>query len=178
MATAPEFRARAVGSLEQKPGCPSYTTSSLSPERIQHLCRGECYNPGDERRLITRFEVVRIRPQNRPGEPVAELIEDPWRVIPCQPDPAGCSVTFSDPDFATAGRDALYYVRAIEEPSFAVNADNLRCTRDAEGRCIEVKPCWGDYRTPYEDDCTGVTEERAWSSPVFVAFGGEEPGPR
>jgi len=178
MATAPEFRARAVGSLEQKPGCPTYTTSSLSPERIRDLCRGECYNPGDERRLITRFEVVRIRPQSIPGEPVARLIEDPWRVIPCQPDPSGCTVTFSDPDFAAAGRDALYYVRAIEEPGLAVNADNLRCTRDAEGRCIEVKPCWGDYRTPYEDDCTAVTEERAWSSPVFVAFGGEEPGPR
>jgi hypothetical protein len=171
MATAPEFRARAVGSLEQKPGCPSYTTNSLSPERVHHLCRGECYNPGDERRLITRFEVVRIRPQNRPGEPVAQLIEDPWRVIPCPPDAAGCTVTFSDPDFAAAGRDALYYVRAIEESSFAVNADNLRCTRDAEGRCIEVKPCWGDYRVPYEDDCVAETQERAWSSPVFVAFG-------
>jgi hypothetical protein len=173
MATAPEFRARAVGSFEQKPGCPPYTINSLSPERIHHLCRGECYNPGDERRLITRFEVVRILPQNRPGEPVAQLIEDPWRVIPCEPDPAGCTVTFSDPDFAAAGRDALYYVRAIEEPSFAVNADNLRCTRDAEGRCIEVKPCWGDYRAPYEEDCVAETEERAWSSPVFIAFGGE-----
>jgi hypothetical protein len=82
-------------------------------------------------------------------------------------------VTFSDPDFAAAGRDALYYVRAIEEPSFAVNADNLRCTRDAEGRCIEVNPCWGDYRVSYEEDCLAPTEERAWSSPVFVAFGGQ-----
>jgi hypothetical protein len=172
MATAPEFRVRAVGSLEQKPGCPPYTTNSLSPERVDHLCRGECYNPGDERRLITRVEVVRIRPQNRPGEPVAQLIEDPWRVIPCEPDPAGCTVAFSDPDFAAAGRDALYYVRAIEEPSLAVNADNLRCTRDAEGRCIEVNPCWGDYRVSYEEDCLAPTEERAWSSPVFVAFGG------
>jgi hypothetical protein len=174
MATAPRFRARAVGSFEQKPGCPSYTTSSLSPERIRDLCRDECYNPGDERRLITRIEVVRIRPQSRPGEPVAPLIEDPWRVIPCEPDPSGCTVTFSDPDFVGAGRDALYYVRAIEESSFAVNADNLRCTRDAEGRCIEMKPCWGDYRVPYEDDCLAETQERAWSSPVFVAFGEPE----
>jgi hypothetical protein len=173
MVTAPEFRVRALGSFEQKPGCPGYTSESLDPERIHHLCRGECYNPGDARRLVTRIEVVRIRPQNHPDEPVAELIEDPWRVIPCDPDPAGCTVTFSDPDFAPAGRDALYYARAIEEPSFAVNADNLRCTRDAEGRCIESNPCWGDYRIPYEADCLAETEERAWSSPVFVAFGGE-----
>jgi hypothetical protein len=173
MATAPEFRVRAVGSFEQEPGCPDYTIESLSPERIHHLCRGECYNPGDERRLITRIEVVRILPQNRPDEPIAPLIEDPWRVIPCAPDPAGCTVTFSDPDFAKAHRDALYYVRAIEEPSLAVNADNLRCTRDAEGRCVEVNPCWGDYRVPYEDDCLAQTEERAWSSPVFIAFDGE-----
>jgi hypothetical protein len=171
MATAPEFRVRAVGSFEQRPGCPSTSTESLSPERIYHLCRGECYNPGDERRLVTRIEVVRVLPQNRPGEPVAQLIQDPWRVIPCEPDPAGCTVTFSDPEFASLGRDALYYARAIEEPSFAVNADNLRCTRDAEGRCIESKPCWGDFRVPYEDDCLAPTEERAWSSPVFVAFG-------
>jgi hypothetical protein len=171
MAVAPEFRVRAVGSFEQKPGCPEYTTS-LDPERIYHLCRDECYNPGDERRLVTRIEVVRIRPQSRPGEPVGGLIEDPWRVIPCAADAAGCTVTFSDPEFATAGRDALYYVRAIEAPSLAVNADNLRCTRDAKDNCTEVDPCWGDYRVPYEEDCLAVTEERAWSSPVFVAFGG------
>ncbi len=64
-------------------------------------------------------------------------------------------------------------MRAIEEPSFAVSADNLRCTRDAEGRCSEVNPWWADYRVPYEDDCVAETEERAWSSPVFIAFGGE-----
>jgi hypothetical protein len=173
MAAAPEFRVRAVGSFEQEPGCPDYTSGSLDAERIHHLCRGECYNPGDERRRITRIEVVRIRPQNRADEPIAQLIDDPWRVLPCAPDPAGCTVTFSDPDFVTAGRDSLYYARAIEEPSLAVNADNLRCERDAEGRCSEMNACWGDYREAYENDCLAETEERAWSSPVFVAYGGE-----
>jgi len=172
MRTTPEFRVRAVGSFEQKPGCPDLSVDALGPERLHHLCRDECYNPSDERRAITRIEVVRIRPQDRPGEPVAELIEDPWQVIACDPtNRAGCTATFSDPDFATGARDALYYVRAIEAPSLAVNADNLRCVRrDAAGRCLETSPCWGDFRTDYEEECLGYTEERAWSSPVFVEF--------
>ncbi|MFQ5416221.1 MAG: DUF3604 domain-containing protein, partial [Myxococcota bacterium] len=168
MSGVPEFRIRATGSLEQQPGCPDTIAGALSAERIHHLCRGECYNPGDERRLITRIEVVRIRPQIHPDEPIAPLIEDPWRVIPCAPDPTGCTVTVTDPEFPIAGRDALYYVRAIEEPDLAINADGLRCTRDADGRCIESNPCYGDYRTPYEDDCLAESEARAWSSPVFV----------
>jgi hypothetical protein len=172
MASAPEFRVRAVGSFEQKPGCPEYSAASLSPERIEHLCRGECYNPSDERRPITRIEVVRIRPQNRPGEPVAPLIEDPWRVLPCPADRAGCSLSFSDPEFESAGRDAVYYVRAIEASSLAINADNLRCSRESKGECRESNPCFGDFRTPYEEDCLAETEERAWSSPIFVDFAG------
>jgi hypothetical protein len=173
MRTAPVFRVRAEGSFEQQPGCPDYTGESLTPERIHHLCRDECYNPTDERRAITRIEVVRIRPQNHPAEPVVNLVEDPWRVIACDPnDGSGCSVKFEDPDFVDGGRDTLYYVRAIEAPSPAVNADNLRCVgRDSAGRCAEVEPCWGDYRVDYEADCLAETEERAWSSPVFVAFG-------
>jgi hypothetical protein len=170
MAGAPEFRVRAVGSFEQKPGCPENTAASLSTERIEHLCRGECYNPSDERRVISRIEVVRIRPQSRPGEPVGPLIEDPWRVIECPGDPAGCSVSFSDPEFESAGRDAVYYVRAIEVPSQAINAENLRCSRESNGECREPNPCYGDFRTPYQDDCLAETEQRAWSSPIFVDF--------
>jgi hypothetical protein len=69
---------------------------------------------------------------------------------------------------ALRDRDALYYVRAIEEPSPAVNAGGLRCRTDETGNCIEVNPCQGDYRTPMDDDCLGTIEERAWSSPIFV----------
>lgn len=169
LAEAPRFRVRAVGAFKQQPGCPDYVRNSLTPERMHYLCRGECYNPSDERKLITRIEVVRIRPQIRPGEPVRDLIEDPWRTISCPPDAAGCEAQFTDPDFVPGARPATYYVRAIQEPSLAVNAANVRCTYDAKGNCTAVAPCFGDYRTPYEDDCLAPNEERAWSSPIYLS---------
>ena len=171
MTGTPRFEVRAVGAFEQKPGCPAATTAALSADRIEKLCRGECFNPSDERKQITRIEVVRIRPQVRSGESVGELIEDPWKKIACDPSPNGCVVQFEDPDFATAGRDTLYYVRAIEEPTPAVNAGGLRCRTDETGRCIEVNPCQGDYRSAPDDDCLATIEERAWSSPIFVDRG-------
>jgi hypothetical protein len=153
--SAPLFQVRALGSFEQQPGCPDYAAEALTPERLASLCRDECYNPSDRRRAITRVEVVRIRPRVRPEEPVDGLIEDPWRVLPCQPDPAGCRVTFDDPDFPSAARDTLYYVRAIEEPSLAVDADGVGC-----------------LGVPEDEDCLGEVEERAWSSPIFVDWAG------
>jgi len=164
----PRFEVRAVGAFKQKPGCPEESASALGEARIASLCNGECFHPSDERKLVTRIEVIRIRPQQRAGEPVRPLIEDPWKTIACEPSQNGCVVQFEDPDFAAAGRDTVYYVRAIEEPSPAVNADSLRCKRDESGQCLEVNPCWGDYRTPDSDDCLATIEERAWSSPIFV----------
>ena len=169
LAENPMFEVRAVGSFEQKPGCPAYSASALAPERLARLCRGECYHPSDERRLITRIEVVRIRPQLEAGEPVGSLIDDPWRVLPCEPAPSGCRVRFQEPDFVGEGREPLYYVRAIEAPSLAVNAQNVRCERDARGRCTGVNAC-EHTNTPPDEDCLGMTEERAWSSPIFVDY--------
>jgi hypothetical protein len=169
----PRFAVRAVGTLVQRSGCPDWVSHELPAERLQRLCRGECYNPDDERRAITRIEVIRVRPQQRPGEPVGPLIEDPWRRFSCPRDPAGCRVEFEDPEFVTAERDAAYYVRAVEEPSLAVNAGGLRCEYDASGQCVRVHPCYGDYRTPLDDDCLDMNEERAWSSPIYVTFGAE-----
>ena len=77
--------------------------------------------------------------------------------------------TFTDEDFAASGRDALYYVRAIEAPSLAVDVDPLGCVRDESGRCVEVRPCFG---RPAGDECLAETEERAWSSPIFVNHAG------
>jgi hypothetical protein len=168
LADAPRFEVRAVGSFVQQPGCPAESEDALSPERLAYLCHGECYHPGDGRHRIVRIEVVRIRPQARPGEDVAPLIEDPWRSFECPADPAGCRVAFDDPDFAASGRDAVYYVRALQEETPAVNGANLRTRFDAEGRAVSVAPCYGDPRTPPADDCLAPVAERAWSSPIYV----------
>ena len=170
----PLFEARALGSFEQKPGCPDHSLAALSPTRIERLCQDECYHPSDARRPITRIEVVRIRPQERAGEDVAALIEDPWKVLTCEAGSAGCRVRFQDEEFPSAGRDALYYVRAVEAPSLAVDVDPLGCRRFEGGRCLEPSPC---FERPADDDCLAETEERAWSSPIFVDYGEDEGGP-
>jgi len=168
MAADPILQVRAVGSFEQRDGCPDDALAALSPERLAHLCKGECYHPGDRRRLITRIEIVRIRPQQEPGEEVASLIEDPWRSFACEPDPAGCAVTVSDPDFARDGRDTVYYARVFEAPAPAINAGNLRCERDAAGNCVRVHPCPGPAGN--DDDCLAPHQPRAWSSPIWADF--------
>lgn len=65
-----------------------------------------------------------------------------------EPDRAGCVATFTDPDFVTGARDAVYYARAFEEPKPAINADNLRCERDADGNCVKIHPCPARRATP------------------------------
>jgi len=172
MSQSPRFRVRAVGAFEQKPGCPEYSTRSLDAERLASLCKDECYHPSDTRKAITRVEIVRIRPETRAGEPMDALIEDPWLRLYCPGDPSGCSVEFEDPKFADAARDTVYYARAVQEPSPAVNGANLRCEYDSTGNCIAVRPCHPDFRTPDSDECLSDVEERAWSSPIYVDWSG------
>jgi hypothetical protein len=124
---------------------------------------------------VLRIEVVRIRPRVDPTEDVADLIEDPWRVLPCPGDAAGCRVEFDDPGFARDGRDTVYYVRAHQVATPTVNAGNLRCETDETGRCVSVEPCSVvPGETPPDDDCLAPAEERAWSSPIFVDFAAPE----
>ena len=169
MDETPIFQVKAVGSFLQKPGCPEDTHQALTSERIDHLCKGECYHPSDQRRAITRIEIVRIRPQARAGEPVADLIGDPWKTHTCDGDPEGCVFTFTDPDFVRDGRDSLYYARVYEVPKPGINADNVRCERDEDGTCLRVDLCpSADGSDP---DCLAPHEPRAWSSPIYVDHG-------
>jgi hypothetical protein len=169
MKDAPIFQVRAVGSFEQQPGCPDAVAEALGPADLDRICKGECYHPSDLRRAVTRIEVVKIRPQREEGEAVGALVHDPWKSFACEPDPAGCTATFPDPEFARDGRDAVYYARVFETPIQGVNGDNLRCTYDAVGKCESVTLCPGDEGDA--DDCLGEKEPRAWSSPIFVDFG-------
>jgi hypothetical protein len=171
MNEAPRFRARAIGAFRQQPGCPEYSLNALPAERLERLCRGECYNPAPERQAISRIEVIRVRPQASPGEPVGPLIEDPWKRFDCNGDAAsGCEVEFSDPEFATGGRDAVYYVRALQQAQPTINAAGLRCEFDDQGQCVKVNACYGDDRTAASDNCLADAEARAWSSPIFIDF--------
>lgn len=168
--TMPRFRARASGSFEQKPGCPDYAIDALGSERIDQVCLGECYNPGDTRRPIERIEIVRIRPQLDQDEALGDLVEDPWRSFPCPADGGGCVVEFADTEFAGKGRDTVYYARAIEAPDQLIHgSDPLRCERDEAGECVAINPCGA--RAPESDDCLSEAAPRAWSSPIFVDYG-------
>ena len=168
MSGSPIFTVRALGSFVQKPGCPSDAAEALGAERLENLCKGECYHPGDARRPITRIEIVRIVPQAAPSEEIEHLIDDPWRTFDCDGDPQGCSVTFNDPEFTDLERDVVYYVRAFEPPEPAINAGGARCERDAEGNCTKVNLCPGPEGEA--DECLATREPRAWSSPIYVDF--------
>jgi hypothetical protein len=163
----PSFAVHARGAPVQAPGCPQTPVPS-DPEDPERLCFGECFHPLDERHRIDEIEVVRLLPRRSPDEPVADLIADPWLVLPCPPDPEGCSVRFTDPGWPALDRPALYYVRALQEPTRQLNADGYRCERDATGACTSVTLCAGGYRG-VGDDCLGIDRERAWSSPIRVA---------
>lgn len=161
MDAAPRFRVRAAGAFVQRPGCPTHVAAALGPDRLERLCVGECYHPGERRHPITRLEVVRIRRQQSPDEAIGDLIDDPWRTLPCPPGAEVCEASFTGepPD---GEREVLYYVRAIQAPTPAVNGGGLRCEGE---RC---RPCYGDWRVDFTDDCLAPVEERAWSSPIYL----------
>ena len=162
----PIFRVKAIGAQIQKPGCDLNTNAKVS-EVISQLCKGECFNPSDLRKIITSIEIVRIRPQSYSGEPIDPLIEDPWKTFDCEPSQEGCVVEFEDEQFLGSNREIVYYARAIQEPSQAINGSGLSCDMDENGSCSSVNLC-GHEKGQEEGDCLGELKERAWSSPIFV----------
>jgi len=165
----PRFRVKALGAFEQQPGCPDYAVAGLGGERIESLCGGECYLPGDRRRAITRVEVVRIRPQSTPDEDMAALIEHRWRVFDCPADGAGCTVEFTDPEYVQSGRSTLYYARVIQEAEALIGGDPFGCEYDARGNCIRRNYCIGENAAA-GDQCRSPAEPRAWTSPIFLEY--------
>tara|TARA_B100001057_G_scaffold273911_1_gene274208 strand:+ start:271 stop:2469 length:2199 start_codon:yes stop_codon:yes gene_type:complete len=163
----PRFKVRALGSQKQAQGCSK--GSEIDKSYLEKLCNGECFNPVDERNNISRIEIVRIRPQSYPNEPIETLIEDSWMVFECDPSQEGCVVEFEDANFLDANREIIYYVRAIQEPSKAIGAANLACEFDDSGKCKKVNLC-GDVNGQGEGDCLFESEERAWSSPIFIRY--------
>ena len=166
MDSNPVFRVKALGAQIQKPGCDLDINKNVS-EVISKLCKGECFNPSDERRIITSIEIVRIRPQSYSGEPIDPLIEDPWKTFDCESSQEGCLIEFKDDQFLGSNREIVYYARAIQEPSQAINGSGFSCDMDENGSCTSVNLC-GDVKGQEEGDCLGELKERAWSSPIFV----------
>ena len=87
-------------------------------------------------------------------------MENFWKVIDCPKSNLGCVVEFEDPQYS---RDSTYYVRAIQEGTLAINGQNISVEDGAE-----VNICKGSYKTDLSDDCLSITEERAWSSPIYL----------
>ena len=166
----PSFEVRAVGSYKQLPGCPDYVNNSMTKEEIERLCLNECYNPSNERNLIDKIEIIKIKPTVN-LESLDKVIQDPWLVFNCEDMGQGCSVSFQDEEFSKDKVSSVYYVRAIQRESLAVGGDPLRCEKNEKGECIKINPCYAsgaDFNP--DDDCLAPVGERAWSSPIFLNY--------
>ena len=157
MSQNPRFEVRAAGSFKQNSGCSNESVDSLSSDRLDYLCAGECYNPSNERHILDQIEVIKITPQSYAGESIKPLIQDPWMTIPCN-GRGECIVEFEDQNFS---RDSVYYVRAIQEATPAINGSSI-------SEREEFRLCKGSFRTDLNDDCLSLANERAWSSPIYV----------
>tara|TARA_B100000029_G_scaffold13645_1_gene14358 strand:- start:21197 stop:23395 length:2199 start_codon:yes stop_codon:yes gene_type:complete len=162
MSQNPSFLVKTAGSFKQKPGCPDTSIDSLSARRLDYLCSGECYNPDDERYLIDKIEIIKITPQTYQGEEISTLIQDPWKSFDCKQDSNGCVITFQDEEYE---RDSNYYVRVIQEQTDAINGRQIFVDQSSNS---EVSMCHGNYKTDLDSDCLWPTQERAWSSPIYL----------
>ena len=149
----PQFEVTAIGSFKQKPGCPDYVHTAMSPEEISRLCLNECYNPSNERNKIDRIEIVKITPTTE-LDSISNNIQDPWKVFTCNDKGEGCSANFFDDEYVLNNMSSLYYARAIQEPTNIVGGDPLRCELNEAGECIKIRPCYssGPDFDP-NDDC-------------------------
>ena len=185
MNRTPRFEVRAVGAFKQKPGCPELQRQARSPRAPAAPLQGRVLQPVRRAQAHHPHRGRAHPPADYAGRTGAPLIEDPWRTlrVRAERDRLRRAVRGSGLRRLAAAR-AVYYVRAIEEPSPAVNAGNLRCKYDESGNCIEAHPCYGDYRTPASDDCLDhdrrarlVVADLQASVPAASACGGHRGPP-
>lgn len=161
----PRFKVRGMGSLIQRPGCPDYARQALGAQRLEDLCRNECYHPGNEAHAIERLEIVKVLPAINDAEKTTDLIEDPWRVVYCEAGATTCEAEFEDSHFLSDGREAAYYARVVQVPTPTIQGDPLKCELDNEGECKQTNICLNQGA---DDDCLSPASQRAWSSPLYV----------
>ncbi len=164
----PKFRVRVVGAPSSNGNCDKVSDSyGLGGKLfVAGVCHDHCYNVDvDDRLAIDKIEVVRIE---RGTGDIAKAIS--VTVHECDAAESksedGCVIAFDGE--AMGSTPVLYYVRALQEPTDAFNADTVRCEEyDANDACVKSKPCesssgGGEY------DCQAEGQERAWSSPIFL----------
>ena len=83
--------------------------------------------------------MIKILPQQFENEPVEGLSRRCVENISLQQHQL--QISFEDEQFSIGKRDAVYYVRAIEEPSPTLSADPLGCEFDENGECIKAEIC-------------------------------------
>ena len=81
-----------------------------------------------------------------------------WRSLSCKGQ-SECVVEFEDENYS---RDSVYYVRAIQEQTPAINGKNAAAGSE------EFQLCKGSFRTDLADNCLSAANERAWSSPIYL----------
>ena len=168
MDEAPIFSVRAVGSFVQKPGCPPDAGEALGPERLERLCKGECYHPGDARRPITRIEIVRIVPQAAPERRSRAPDRRSLARLRVRARPAGLR---EDVPRSRVPRPRTR--RALLRARVRGARARDQCRQSAlrarrRGQLHEGEPVPGPDGDA--DDCLAPREPRAWSSPIYVDF--------
>ena len=175
LAETPRFEVRAAGGLVQQPGCPGEARAALEPERLRSLCADECYHPGDERHPIVAIEVVRIRPQQTAAED--DRTADRGSVAAPAMRAGSGRLRRALPGRRVRRRSARHgLLRAGAPGGDALPSTARTCAPSSTptGRPQSVRPCTGGYKTPSSDNCLAPVSERAWSSPIYVDFAGEE----
>ena len=175
---APDFAARGyAGGVPMGGSLPARPDADSAP-RIAAWAQRDAGPPGRPGTALQRLQVVKLwvdeegsreRVFEVAGDPRNGATVDPETCAPSGPGADGLCAVWSDPEFDPQ-RPALYYVRAVENPTCrwhaqACNAAGVRCEEPSTvGRGWE--PCC-------DPDYPREIQERAWSSPIWYTPHGD-----